>query len=340
MRIPLLVCFLLGEIHADGRASEATEIKSKAETALLEGHEKLIDAYRIQLAAAVAKADRVEVFQLDDRVTGNEKIGDPNDPFNGQSKDKWFRVDVPETPSSKITEKLLVPQEKLEPLLRIISNMLEHPGEELAACHDPVHGIRVYSGEELLFETSLCYKCLNFTMGSPIGGEYVPLPENGIKAMMLKLLPLHGKVIPAAGLELRLVVSEASSETESLSFKTSPNSGAKDDLITKKAVEFAETDLESVSMAEYAEPIPEQDGKKSNANSAAIQIVLTPEAGKKMEQLSEQNLGKRIAILVDHEIVMAPTIQTIMGRNLMISGNFTPEEAKRVIGKIQQAARK
>ena len=59
-----------------------------------------------------------------------------------------------------------------------------------------------------------------------------------------------------------------------------------------------------------------------------------------MEQFSEKNLGKRIAILVDHEIVMAPTIQTIMGRNLMISGNFSPEEAKRMIGKIQQAARK
>jgi hypothetical protein len=29
-----------------------------------------------------------------------------------------------------------------------------------------------------------------------------------------------------------------------------------------------------------------------------------------------------------------------MGRNLMISGNFSPEEAKRMIGKIQQAARK
>jgi hypothetical protein len=90
-------------------------------------------------------------------------------------------------------------------------------------------------------------------------------------------------VTPAAGLELRLVLSEANPETESLSFKTSPNSGAKEDLITKKAVEFAETDLESVSLAESAEPIPEQDGKKSNANSAAIQIRLTAEAGEKME---------------------------------------------------------
>jgi hypothetical protein len=171
MRILLLVCFLLGEIHADGRASEATEIKSKAETALLEGHEKLIDAYRIQLAAAVAKADRVEVFQLDDRVTGNEKIGDPNDPFSGQSKDKWFRVDVPETPTTKIAVKLIVPQEKLGPLI----------------------------------------------------------------------------------------------------LTTSPNSGAKEDLITKRAVEFAETDLESASLAESSAPIPEQRGKKTKGNSTAIQ---------------------------------------------------------------------
>lgn len=233
MRILLLVCFLLGEIHADGRASEATGIKSKAETALLEGHEKLIDAYRIQLAAAVAKADHVEVFQLDDRVTGNEKIGDPNDPFSGQSKDKWFRVDVPETPTTKIAVKLIVPQEKLGPLI----------------------------------------------------------------------------------------------------LTTSPNSGAKEDLITKRAVEFAETDLESASLAESSEPIPEQRGKKTKGNSTAIQIRLTEVAGKKMEQFSEKNLGKQIAILVDHEIVMAPTIQTIMGRNLMISGNFSPEEAKRMIGK-------
>jgi preprotein translocase subunit SecD len=121
---------------------------------------------------------------------------------------------------------------------------------------------------------------------------------------------------------------------------TSPNSGAKEDLITKRAVEFAETDLESASLAESSEPIPEQRGKKTKGNSTAIQIRLTEVAGKKMEQFSEKNLGKQIAILVDHEIVMAPTIQTIMGRNLMISGNFSPEEAKRMIGKIQQAARK
>jgi hypothetical protein len=193
MRTFLFACFLLGQIQAGGHASEATETKNQAETALLEGHKKLLSEYRKQLAAAVAKADRVELFQLDIRVSGNETPGNPDDPFDGQAKDKWFRVDVPDTPSAKITEKLLVPQEMLEPLLRIISDMLEHPGEQLAGCHDPVHGIRVYSGEELLFETSLCYKCLNFTMGSPIGGEYVPLPENGIKAMMLSSFPFAGK---------------------------------------------------------------------------------------------------------------------------------------------------
>jgi hypothetical protein len=59
-----------------------------------------------------------------------------------------------------------------------------------ALCHLPIHGIRIFSDDALLFETSLCWACNNYYVESDWAGltadakplrtlldEVVPIPE-------------------------------------------------------------------------------------------------------------------------------------------------------------------
>jgi preprotein translocase subunit SecD len=62
-----------------------------------------------------------------------------------------------------------------------------------------------------------------------------------------------------------------------------------------------------------------------------IEITLTAEGAKKLEKLSEANVDKPLAILVDGKVIAAPTIRAKLGGNVEINGAFTPEEAAKLV---------
>lgn len=60
-----------------------------------------------------------------------------------------------------------------------------------------------------------------------------------------------------------------------------------------------------------------------------VGIEFTPEGGKKFEELTRKLIGKELAIFLDDMLVSYPTIsQEIIGGSAVITGQFTPEEAK------------
>lgn len=60
-----------------------------------------------------------------------------------------------------------------------------------------------------------------------------------------------------------------------------------------------------------------------------VSIKFNPEGGELFEKITRENTGKQLAIFLDGEIVSAPTInEAISGGTAVISGGFTPEEAK------------
>jgi len=61
-----------------------------------------------------------------------------------------------------------------------------------------------------------------------------------------------------------------------------------------------------------------------------INIALKLEAAAKMRALSEPNIGRRLAILVDDKAISAPTIQSELGEQFVITGQFTKEEAEKL----------
>lgn len=67
----------------------------------------------------------------------------------------------------------------------------------------------------------------------------------------------------------------------------------------------------------------------SKTGKPAISIQFTKEGGDKFAAITERNVGKALPIILDNQIVSAPTVQEkITGGSAQISGNFTVDEAK------------
>lgn len=57
------------------------------------------------------------------------------------------------------------------------------------------------------------------------------------------------------------------------------------------------------------------------------------------EKITRENIGKPVAIFLDGEVISAPTVNdTITGGKAQITGNFTPQEAKTLVGRLNSGA--
>ena len=59
-----------------------------------------------------------------------------------------------------------------------------------------------------------------------------------------------------------------------------------------------------------------------------ISVLLHDDFGEKMSALTKANLGKPLAIVLDGEVISAPTIQSSFGANFQITGSFSETEAR------------
>jgi preprotein translocase subunit SecD len=59
-----------------------------------------------------------------------------------------------------------------------------------------------------------------------------------------------------------------------------------------------------------------------------VKFVFKPEGGEKFYELSSNNLGRRVAIIVDGLVITAPTLQSAISTQGEITGDFTPAEAQ------------
>jgi protein-export membrane protein SecD len=65
------------------------------------------------------------------------------------------------------------------------------------------------------------------------------------------------------------------------------------------------------------------------ANEPVVSIVFNEEGGELFKKITGENTGKSLAIFLDGEMISAPRInEAISGGKAIISGGFTPEEAK------------
>ena len=72
-----------------------------------------------------------------------------------------------------------------------------------------------------------------------------------------------------------------------------------------------------------------------------IEITFTDDGRKRFAAVTRENVGKRLAIVIDGQLYCAPTIRTeIAGGKAEINGSFTEQEAKDLAKKITEKIRK
>ena len=75
-----------------------------------------------------------------------------------------------------------------------------------------------------------------------------------------------------------------------------------------------------------AEMLPGRDGLQF-----VVGVHFTPEGARKMGAATQNHINRPVAILVDGEVVMAPTVRSAIGDSAEINGNYTREQAERIV---------
>jgi hypothetical protein len=154
--------------------SEANEKQYKAMT-------KIRRDYRASVAKTFAFADRVEVFLLD-HAMGKDPAYQPKE------GDETFPI-RPYNKETKILKKLTIPAPQIPKWAAAVTKMLttEKWGGG-AMCHFPIHGMRIYFRDQLLFETSICWKCDNYYFEN--GWEGLTEDAADLKALLDGFMPI------------------------------------------------------------------------------------------------------------------------------------------------------
>lgn len=80
-------------------------------------------------------------------------------------------------------------------------------------------------------------------------------------------------------------------------------------------------------------------GSGGVALNPSIALELTDEGAKLFSEITKQNVGKRLAVYLDGAPISAPVVQEeITGGKAQITGNFTPDAAKALVGRFNAGA--
>ncbi len=73
--------------------------------------------------------------------------------------------------------------------------------------------------------------------------------------------------------------------------------------------------------------------------AAQVSIQFDDQGAQLFEKITKENIGKVIAIYLDGSVISAPVVrEAITGGQAQISGDFTPEEAKQLVGRLNSGA--
>jgi preprotein translocase subunit SecD len=80
---------------------------------------------------------------------------------------------------------------------------------------------------------------------------------------------------------------------------------------------------------------------QTHEDYSVIAITFSDDARKRFAEFTRQNIGKRLAIIIDGQICSAPKIMAeIAGGKAEVSGSFTEQEARDLAKKITQELKK
>lgn len=116
-------------------------------------------------------------------------------------------------------------------------------------------------------------------------------------------------------LEIRLAEEEPG---EGLTRMTMTAWGGTDAFYLHDEVLMDNSDIESASVTKWRD-------------NPAVEILFTPQGGEEFARLTSDNVGKRMAIIVNGQLLTAPIIRaSVTSGRAIINGEFTEDEAQRI----------
>ena len=67
-----------------------------------------------------------------------------------------------------------------------------------------------------------------------------------------------------------------------------------------------------------------------SAQEFSVGVRLTPAAGERMRAATAAHIGRPVALLVDGEVVLAPTVRSAISTEALLTGHYTRAEADRI----------
>lgn len=146
-----------------------------------DGLDALEAEYRIGKAEELKKAVRVVVYLVD-----FETFTDDN-PFVDEKK--VMSVSAYGNKVKILKTKELTEDERKMFLLEFANQVAKPKHSGGAMCHFPIHGVRVYSKDDLLHEGTFCWVCQNFSFSYPQGSSWLDT-NDALKKALTTLLPI------------------------------------------------------------------------------------------------------------------------------------------------------
>ncbi len=143
------------------------------------------------------------------------------------------------------------------------------------------------------------------------------------------LLTRRGALATAAGLALAAPVLADDSPKPKVEFRraetTAANdltvatvAGTKNKVYLYKSADLTAADIDSAAVA-------------GDAKNPVIKMTFTEAGAKKAAKMSEDHINKPVAIVVDGKVLAAPVVRVKLGASISISGQFTEDEAKKIV---------
>jgi len=147
--------------------------------------DKISAKYRKGFSESILAADRVTIHLV--KFDSGNKIdlySDLLDDTEGKIVVSPYESHV-ETISSKTLGK-----KGREQFLKLFSSQVSletAPGE--VGCHFPIHGVKVYKDDQIIYQGTFCWVCYNFGISYPVGSAWL-LASKELEAFFNKHLPI------------------------------------------------------------------------------------------------------------------------------------------------------
>ena len=126
------------------------------------------------------------------------------------------------------------------------------------------------------------------------------------------------------------IVFLSNGETETFTLKATRQSKNEESIVTMKGMEFKSGDIVSAAVTETPISKDTPRGIAEDHTLLSIAVQLSEAAGTRMKLWTEQHKDKRIAIVLDKQVITAPVIRSGFGSEFMITGEFSREEAEQI----------